>query len=126
MNKKILIVIGIFILLVIGIIINSNKSLEDIDNISGIIAVENVSYSTDENKNKVSLDIVNKYDFIVNLGEITIVSYKNGELYDSYNVTLNDNINSGEKIHQEFYTDKSWSLANGLAIKTPNLKIINE
>lgn len=126
MNKKILIVIGIFMLLVIGIIINSNKSLEDIDNISGIIAVENVSYSTEENKNKVSLDIVNKYDYIVNLGEITIVSYKNGELYDSYIVTLNDNINSGEKIHQEFYTDKSWGLANGLAIKTPNLKIINE
>lgn len=95
MNKKVIIVIGIFMLLLIGIIINSNKKLEDINNISGIIAVENVSY-------------------------------KDGELYDSYIVTLNDNINSGEKIHQEFYTDKSWSLANGLAIKTPNLKIINE
>lgn len=126
MNKKILIVIGIFILLVIGIIINSNKSLEDIDNISGIIAVENVSYSTEDGKNKVSLDIVNKYDYIVNLGKITIISYRNGESYDNYAITLNDNINSGEKIHQEFYTDKSWSLANGLAIKTPNLKIINE
>lgn len=126
MNKKVLIVIGIFMLLVIGIIINSNKSLEDINNISGIIAVENVSYSTDENKNKVSLDIVNKYDYIVNLGEITIISYRNGESYDNYTITLNDNINSGEKIHQEFYTDKSWSLADGLAIKTPNLKIINE
>lgn len=126
MNKKVLIVIGIFMLLVIGIIINSNKSLEDINNISGIIAVENVSYSTDENKNKVSLDIVNKYDYVVNLGKITIISYRNGESYDNYTITLNDNINSGEKIHQEFYTDKSWSLADGLAIKTPNLKIINE
>ena len=125
MNKKVIIVIGIFMLLVIGIIINSNKSLEDINNISGIIAVENVSYSTEENKNKVSLDIVNKYDYVVNLGEISIISYRNGESYDNYTITLNDNINSGEKIHQEFYTDKSWSLADGLAIKTPNLKIIN-
>lgn len=126
MNKKVIIVIGIFMLLLIGIIINSNKSLEDINNISGIIAVENVSYSTEDGKNKVSLDIVNKYDYVVNLGEINIISYRNGESYDNYTITLNDNINSGEKIHQEFYTDKSWSLADGLAIKTPNLKIINE